>query len=119
MVPGRKAVLETGGNPAPQGHHFSCRPARRLKPDRIRALELLAAGCPQEGCTEAVMLAHGISVEQIVELVRAGLTAATVERIVDGGKAIEIARVRITEVGRRAIRVQLHSWRLAEESYGD
>jgi hypothetical protein len=36
-----------------------------------RALELLA-GCPQERCTEAVMLAHGFSVTQLVELVRAG-----------------------------------------------
>jgi hypothetical protein len=27
---------------------------------KSRALELLA-GCPQEGCTEAVMLAHGFT----------------------------------------------------------
>jgi hypothetical protein len=30
---------------------------RRPKPDRRRALELLA-GSPQEGCSEAIMLAH-------------------------------------------------------------
>ena len=34
-----------------------------------RALELLAA-C-RDGCTEAIMLAHGFTVEQMVELVRA------------------------------------------------
>jgi hypothetical protein len=35
---------------------------------RRRALELLAS-C-RDGCTEAIMLPHGLSVEQIVELVR-------------------------------------------------
>jgi hypothetical protein len=49
-------------------------PRRTLKPDRRRALELLA-DCPQEGCTEAVMLANGVTIEQMVELVRAGLAS--------------------------------------------
>jgi hypothetical protein len=35
-----------------------------------RALELLAS-CP-DGCTEALMLAQGFTVDQMVELVRAG-----------------------------------------------
>jgi hypothetical protein len=43
---------------------------RRPKPDRRRALELLAS-C-RDGCTEALMLAHGFTVAQMVELVRAG-----------------------------------------------
>jgi hypothetical protein len=30
---------------------------RLLRPDRRRALELLAASC--DGCTEAIMIAHG------------------------------------------------------------
>ena len=34
------------------------------------------------------MLAHGFTVEQLVELVRAGLAMATVERMVAGGKSI-------------------------------
>ena len=70
-----------------------------LKPDRRRALELLAS-CP-EGCTEAIMLAHGFTVEQMVELVRAGLATATAERVVGGGRHFEVARVKITEAGRR------------------
>jgi hypothetical protein len=49
------------------------------------------------------MLAHGFTVDQMVELVRAGLASATPERTVAGRKAIEIARVRITEAGRRLI----------------
>ncbi len=75
---------------------------RRLpKPDRRRALELLAS-C-RDGCAEAIMLAHGFTVAQLVELVRDGLATATAERVVAGNRTIEIARVRITEAGRRAL----------------
>jgi hypothetical protein len=74
---------------------------RRPKPDRRRALELLAS-C-RDGCTEAMMLAHGFTIEQMVELVRAGLAAATDERAVAVAKRIEVARVRIIEAGRQAL----------------
>jgi hypothetical protein len=48
---------------------------RRLpKPDRRRALELLA-GCQQEGCTAALMLAHGFSIDMMVEPMSAGLSS--------------------------------------------
>jgi hypothetical protein len=49
-------------------------------------------------------LAHGFTVAQMVELVRAGLATATAERVVAGGKAMEIAVVRITEAGRMTLR---------------
>jgi hypothetical protein len=75
------------------------RPRRRPKPDRRRAIELLAS-C-RDGCTEATMLAHGFSIDMMVELVRAGLATATDERVVAGNRTIEVARVRITEAGRR------------------
>jgi hypothetical protein len=58
------------------------RPRRLPRPDRRRALELLAS-C-RDGCTEAIMLAHGVTVEQMVELVHAGLASATGERVVAG-----------------------------------
>jgi hypothetical protein len=78
------------------------RNSRRLpKPDRRRALELLAS-CP-DGFTEAIMLAHGFTVAQMVELVRAGLATATAERVVAGRHTLEVACVRITEAGRQAI----------------
>ena len=67
----------------------------RLKPARRRALELFAAS--RDGCSEAIMLAHGF------ELVRAGLASAKAERIVAGGRTVEVATVRITEAGRRAL----------------
>jgi hypothetical protein len=46
----------------------------------------------------------GFSIEQMVDLVRAGLASATAERMVAGNRTIEVARVRITEVGRQALR---------------
>ena len=58
---------------------------------------------PALGATEAILAAHGISIELMVKLVRAGLATATAERIVAGGKSIEIAHVRITEAGWQAI----------------
>ena len=80
------------------------RQRRRRIPRRTRrrALELLA-GCGKQGCTEAIMLAQGFTVEFLVELVRDGLATATAERIAMGAKTIGVARVRITETGRRAL----------------
>jgi hypothetical protein len=68
---------------------------------RRRALELLAGS--RDGCTEAIMLAHGFSVEQMVDLVRSGLATAHSERVVAGKHRVEVARLRITEAGRRAV----------------
>jgi hypothetical protein len=77
------------------------RPRRRHpKPDRGRALELLAS---PDGAIEALMLANGFTVPQLVELVRTGLATATAERMRAGKAEIEVAQVRITEAGRRAL----------------
>jgi hypothetical protein len=73
---------------------------RGPKPDRRRALELLAAA--HDGATEAIVRAHGFSVRQIVDLVRAGLVTAHSQRVVGGG-AIEVARMRIMEAERQAL----------------
>jgi hypothetical protein len=80
------------------------KPERR-EPDssiRPRALAFLA-GCP-DGCGEGLLLANGFTVELLVELVRDGLASATPERVVSGRETIEVARVRITEAGRRALK---------------
>jgi hypothetical protein len=81
--------------PHPQRHR------RGPKPDRRRALELLAAS--PDGCSEALMFANGFPVEMLVELIRTGLASVEAERMVAGGKQIEVARVRITEAGRRTL----------------
>jgi hypothetical protein len=49
------------------------------------------------------MLAHEISVEQIVEHVRAGLASVTTQRVVAGDRTIEVVRVKITDAGRRVL----------------
>jgi hypothetical protein len=75
---------------------------KRIPPaTRRRALELLAS-C-RDGCTEAIMLAHGFTIERMVKLVRVGLARATAERVVGGNRTIEIAQVWIIEAGRRAL----------------
>jgi hypothetical protein len=75
---------------------------RQPKPNRRRVLELLA-GCGVEGCTEAILRAHGVTIEQVVELVRAGLATVHADRVVAGGRTIEVARVKISAAGRRAL----------------
>jgi hypothetical protein len=46
---------------------------------------------------------HGFTIDLLVELVRSELATAQAERVVAGGRAMEIARVRITDAGRRAL----------------
>src|SRR5262249_57524040 len=73
----------------------------RRSAERRRALELLAAS--PDGCTAAILLAHGFKSDRLVELINAGLASVTTERIVAGSKTMEIARVRITEPGPPAL----------------
>jgi hypothetical protein len=74
---------------------------RRANTTRRRVLELLDAS--REGCTEAVMLAHGFTVDMLIELVTARLATAQTERMVAGGRRVEVIRFRITEAGRQAL----------------
>jgi hypothetical protein len=78
-------------------------PRRRAqrKPDRRRALELLAAS--PDGCTEATMRAHGFTVDMLAKIVLAGLASVSTERVLAGRQPIEVARLRITDAGRRAL----------------
>jgi hypothetical protein len=83
------------------------RNARKRNPPatRRRALKLLAGS--RHGATEAILLARGFSIQQIVDLVRAGLATAKAERVVAAGRTIEGRAVRITEAGRRALTKRL------------
>ena len=49
----------------------------------------MLASCP-DGCTEAVMQAHGFTSEQIVELMRAGLATAQAEHVEAGARRFEV-----------------------------
>jgi hypothetical protein len=72
-------------------HHQDVQPWKgfRIHPlgFRRRALELLAAS--RDGCTETIMLAHGFSIDMMVELVNAVLA---------GGLKMEVAAGRRTLV---------------------
>jgi hypothetical protein len=57
----------------------------------------------------SALLANGFSVELLVDLVREGLASVELERMISGGKQIEVARVRITEAGWRALRHGKHA----------
>jgi hypothetical protein len=79
------------------------KPSRKRKADaeRRRALELLAGN--RDGCTEAIMLAHGFTVEMLAELVTARLATAQTERMAAGGRRVEVIRFRITGAGQQAL----------------
>ena len=66
-----------------------------------RALTLLA-GCA-DGATEAILLAHGLAVDLLADLVRAGLATAHDERVFDGTRMLRVTRVKITTTGKRAL----------------
>jgi hypothetical protein len=76
--------------------------------DEHRMLALLAAS--DDGCTEAILLAHGLALELIDGIVSAGLATAQAERTFAAGRAIEFTRVRITEAGRRALDFAAPVW---------
>jgi hypothetical protein len=49
------------------------------------------------------MPAHGFSVAQLVDLVRSGLATAMAQRVKAGREQLEVATLRITDAGRRAL----------------
>ena len=70
--------------------------------NHYRALRLL--GSYPNGCSERLMLWHGVAVETMVDLIRAGLARAETIKRFDRGRPIEVARLNVTEPGRRALR---------------
>jgi hypothetical protein len=65
------------GKSAPMPTHS---PKRSPPATRRRALELLAAS--PDGRTEAILVAHGFTIDMVVKLIRAGLATTGTERIV-------------------------------------
>ena len=72
-----------------------------LSVDQRRALGLLAGS--SHGCTEAILLAHGFTIEMLIVLVCDGLATATPEIVHAGRQPIEVVRVGITDAGRQAL----------------
>ena len=75
---------------------------RQLGAEQRRALKLLAdAG--QQGCTGATLLGHGFSIGMLADLVWDGLATGHRETVRVGWRKIKVARIRITDAGRRAL----------------
>ena len=72
-----------------------------LSADHRLALSLLAG--LSHGCTEAILLAHGFTIEILDRLVLYGLATATPGSIHAGGRPMKVTWLRITDAGRRAL----------------
>jgi hypothetical protein len=71
----------------------------------FNSIELAIGADAPEGMTEALMMAHGFNSELLVDLCIAGLAIAKVERMIAGGRTVEVVRSKITEAGRQALTV--------------
>jgi hypothetical protein len=87
---------------ATPGKKPPARPGRRLKAEQRRALQMLASSGPS-GATEAILLAHGFSDELLDGIARLGLVVVTTGTVRAGERTLSVRRLRITEVGRKAI----------------
>jgi hypothetical protein len=74
----------------------------KLTSEQHRALALLAD--TPRGCLETVLVdVEGFTIDALGELLRAGYASVAPETVRAGGRKIELARVKITDAGRRAI----------------
>jgi hypothetical protein len=74
-----------------------------LDPDQLRALRMVAQS--HFGCTQSVLLAHGLTHEILTEIVDKGLAKATpgTVRIGPSQRAIKVTWLTITATGRQAL----------------
>jgi len=103
---GREAGRENGLHPGRSwGLLFrrSGRAARKpnIRPSHRRVLRVLAK--TPHGCDANALLTRGFKIETMGDLVRAGLATVRVETVKERDPPIEIARIRITDAGRKAI----------------
>jgi hypothetical protein len=75
---------------------------RQLSARQRRALELLSAA-GEQGCTGARLFNHGLTVGMLADLVWSGLATGHRETVTVGHRNIKVARIRITDAGRRAL----------------
>ena len=71
---------------------------------RHRALEIVAAH--PNGCTEAMLVAHDIPADVLIELVRSGLVMARVERVNEADGFLEVTSLWITAAGELVLAAQ-------------
>ena len=66
-----------------------------------RVLDLLAGS--SSGASEALLMAHGFTADVLDALILAGLASADTERMMAGGRVIDVRRFKITAAGRVAL----------------
>jgi hypothetical protein len=72
-----------------------------LTQEQRRALQLLSRS--PNGCTEALMMAHGFEIAMLSRLVLDGLAAAADHSAMVGRRRMKVTWLRITNAGRKAI----------------
>jgi hypothetical protein len=75
---------------------------RQLGAEQRRALKFLA-DVGQQGCTGVTLLAHWFSIGMLDDLVWHGLATRHRETVRASRRKVSVARIRITDAGRRAI----------------
>jgi hypothetical protein len=75
---------------------------RQLSAEQRRALKLLA-NAGEQGCTGANLFNQGFSVGMFADLVSLRLATGYRETVRVGYRTIKVARIRITDAGRRAL----------------
>jgi hypothetical protein len=76
-------------------------PRRILTADEREALQLLARS--QDGCRQSIMLARGLMIGTLENLVRASLATAELRSIIVTRRAMLVPWLKITDAGRRAL----------------
>jgi hypothetical protein len=71
-----------------------------MSDEERQLLELIAAS--EDGCTDVLLLAHGVPIEMIAEMVRAGFAVVQPGRLLAGRQVLN-TKLFITEAGRRAL----------------
>jgi hypothetical protein len=73
----------------------------KLSVEQLRALLFLARH--PNGCTEAVLMAHGFPSEMLEDFVIAGLSKASLEEMKIARRRRKVLCFRITDAGRKAV----------------
>ena len=63
-----------------------------------------------EGCSQALLMAHGFTFKLMLALVRIGFATMRAERVVAGARTMDVITVRITDAGRQALSTLLAPW---------
>ena len=80
-----------------------CRTIMTITVEQRRALKMLADASTRV-CAEAVLRAHGFGASMLAELIDAGFVSRMPEQVRAGARSVDVARLRITPVGRGMIR---------------